>query len=389
VASDRYLRHAQIDWFSQPQLRASRVLVVGAGAIGNEVVKNLCLLGVGAVDVCDFDTVELHNLTRSVFLRESDIGGGKAPALVARAADLNPDVALGSIDGDFWECVTLGQLAQYTCAISAVDNFEARLRLNQMCLAAGVDLVNVAIDSRYAVIESFPFAAHWGCACYECHLPESVYARLAARYSCGGLRRRAQSTRQVPTTAITASVAGAVAVSVALRLGPAGQGGPGARRVLLDTIAGTSTVTDLQRNAECAGCERLTQRPQRLEPVDGESWPFAALQALLVQAPSQPPPVLHLSDALITEFECARCGPRPEAADYLDRRAAAYDDSITHCTSCAEPAIRVAVRQRFELPEFIARFHGKTVPAKFALTVIDGRTVCLDFEQESATCPVN
>lgn len=389
MAADRYLRHAQIDWFSQSQLRAARILVVGAGAIGNEVVKNLCLLGIGGVDVCDFDSVELHNLTRSVFLRESDVGTGKAAALVARAAELNRDVALRAIDGDFWERVTLGQLGQYACAISAVDNFEARLRLNQMCLAAGVDLVNVAIDSRHAVIESFPFAAHWGCACYECHLPESVYARLAERYSCGGLRRRAQSTRQVPTTAITASMAGAFAVSVALRLGPAGQGLQGARRVLLDTINGTSTVTELQRNAECGACERLTCRPDRLIAEHGESWPSAAVQSLLLKVMPESPPVLHLSDALIVSYECANCGPRPEAAQYLERRAAAFDDSITDCAACSAPAIRVAVRQRFELPEFIDRFNGKAVPAKFALTVIDGRTLCLDFEQESATCPVN
>ena len=84
--SDRYRRHEQIDWFSQQAVSATRVAVVGAGAIGNEVVKNLVLLGVGGIDLYDFDTVEAHNLTRSVFLRESDIGTGKATAVVQRAA---------------------------------------------------------------------------------------------------------------------------------------------------------------------------------------------------------------------------------------------------------------------------------------------------------------
>ncbi|MGB7989115.1 MAG: ThiF family adenylyltransferase, partial [Candidatus Methylophosphatis roskildensis] len=66
---DRYSRHRAIAGFSQERLLAMRVAVFGAGAIGNEVVKNFCLLGIGSIDLYDFDTVELHNLTRSILLR--------------------------------------------------------------------------------------------------------------------------------------------------------------------------------------------------------------------------------------------------------------------------------------------------------------------------------
>ena len=59
MPSDRYARHALIDWFSQDTLRAARIAVIGAGAVGNEVVKNLALLGVGHIDVFDFDE-DLH-----------------------------------------------------------------------------------------------------------------------------------------------------------------------------------------------------------------------------------------------------------------------------------------------------------------------------------------
>ena len=60
----RYARHALIDWFDQDRLRAARIAVIGAGAVGNEVVKNLALLGVGAIEIFDFDRIERHNLTR-------------------------------------------------------------------------------------------------------------------------------------------------------------------------------------------------------------------------------------------------------------------------------------------------------------------------------------
>ena len=64
IPKDRYQRHALIDWFSQAEVGGARIGVVGAGAVGNEVLKCLALLGVGALDIYDFDRIEVHNLTR-------------------------------------------------------------------------------------------------------------------------------------------------------------------------------------------------------------------------------------------------------------------------------------------------------------------------------------
>jgi molybdopterin/thiamine biosynthesis adenylyltransferase len=378
--SDRYQRHQQIDWFSQQAVSATRVAVVGAGAIGNEVVKNLVLLGVGGIDLYDFDTVESHNLTRSVFLRESDIGTGKATAVVQRAATVDAAVQLRAFEGDFWDRLSVWRLREYDCAIGAVDNFEARIRLNQMCLIAGTNFVNAAIDSRHVVVESFPFGDAWGGACYECHLPLSAYERMAARYSCGGLRRRAQASAQVPTTAVTASVAGALAASTALRLGRGTRDGerPHARRVLMDTIAGTSTVSAIDRNAACAACEEFTVQPDLVRTRN--SWSLAP--EIARAGPAALEQVLRLSDPLLIGYECARCGSLEEAARFVNRRAAEFDDAIVACPRCAAPAVRVEIRQRFALGELVERFGPRPVPVKFALAAIDGRTICFDFEEE-------
>jgi molybdopterin/thiamine biosynthesis adenylyltransferase len=376
MSTGRYRRHEQIDWFSQDAVRSARIVVIGAGAIGNEVVKNLALLGVGAVDVYDFDQVEEHNLTRSVFLRESDIGAGKATAVVRRASEVDPGVRLRAFEGDFWERLSVWQLAGYDCAIGAVDNFEARVRLNQMCLLAGTNFVNAAIDSRHAAIESYAHGDAWGGACYECHLPESAYGRMAERYSCGGLRRRARAAQQVPTTAVTASVAGALAASTALRLGATSDARLASRRVLIDTIGGGSTVTVLGRNADCAACQGILAQPVVVRTRN--RWALAPEMSDMGHALGQ---VLRLSDPLVTGYDCAQCGALPEAARYLDRRAADFDDSIARCPRCATPAVRIEIRQRFELGELVERFGTRPVPAKFALADIGGRTVCFDFEE--------
>jgi molybdopterin/thiamine biosynthesis adenylyltransferase len=371
--AQRYRRHDLIDWFSQEQVSASRIAVIGAGAVGNEVVKNLALLGCGTIDVFDFDTVELHNLTRSVLLREADAGRNKAEAVAERARDLDPNVDLRAVPGDFWDTLSLRRLQGYDCAIAAVDNFEARLKLNQMCMIARVNLVNAGLDSRWAVIESFPFAASDEVACYECTLPESAYLRVAERYSCGGLRRRASLERRIPTTTITASVAGALAASAALRLG--GDVPQRAQRRLLDTLGGAGSAVAIERHDGCPGCSAFLQ-PPRLVRIRNR-W-TAHPEDASDDVAAQP---LQLSDALVTGYECAACGPLAQAAEYVNRRAGDFDDGIAVCPGCATPSVRVEIRDTFTVGELSARFGERRVPAKFALAEINGGTVCFDLEE--------
>jgi molybdopterin/thiamine biosynthesis adenylyltransferase len=370
---DRYLRHSLIDWFPQDRVRAARVAVVGAGAVGNEVVKNLALLGAGAIDVFDFDRVELHNLTRAVFLRESDVGLPKASALAARAGEVDPAVKLRAIEGDFWDTLSLSALAGYDCAIAAVDNFEARVRLNRMCRIVGTDFVSAGIDSRHATVEVFPFAADASCGCYECHLPDSAYRRIAERYSCGGLRKAAAAERLVPTTAITASIAGALASSAALRLGR--EAGGGARRVFFDTIAGTSSVSTLERRAECVGCSDLGPRPAIVSAR--ADWP-ACIAAVPAAA------AVQTSDPIIVGYECAQCGDRSRAGRYMWHRALEFDDRITICAACGTPGIRVDIRDEFTAAEFASTYREAPPPVKFVIARLPDGALCLDFEENES-----
>ena len=67
--------------------------VIGAGAVGNEVIKNLALLGVGEIYIFDLDKVEEHNLTRSVLFRDTDIGQSKSIVAAQRAMELDRGVS--------------------------------------------------------------------------------------------------------------------------------------------------------------------------------------------------------------------------------------------------------------------------------------------------------
>lgn len=396
----RYARHDLIDWFSQQELAESRVAVVGAGAIGNEVVKNLALLGTGAVDLYDFDTVELHNLTRSVLLREEDVGLPKAQAVARRAAQLDPNCRVRAIDGDIRDTMTPASVAGYRAVIAAVDNFEARLRLNQLCLLAGVDLVNCAIDSRFVSVETYPHA-HWDVACYECHLPESAYQRIAQRYSCGGLRKVAFAEKKVATTAITASIAGAMASAAALHLGEraardataksaamataaaaAAMATAPAQRVFCDTHTMVSQRSMLARQPGCAACSGLARRP---EPVTvGRDW-----RGLFAEQRGNEDALVLLAEPVIVACACTQCGRDAlrAAPELAGRRAADYDDGLGWCPNCARPSMAVEIRDRLSAGELLALYPDAPPPLPYVLLDDGARRRCVTWQSDPTATP--
>jgi hypothetical protein len=236
--------------------------------------------------------------------------------------------------------------------------------------------VNAGLDSRWAAVESFPFAASEDAACYECTLPESAYARVAERDTSGGLRRRAGRERLIPTTAVTASVAGALAASMALRLG--GEAPQGAQRRLLDTIGGAGSTVEIERREGCPGCGAFARAP-RIVSTRNRWSPHRDDQS--VAGPEIGEQVVQLSDPLIADYECAACGPLEAATRYVNQRAAEFDDAIATCPECGVPAVRIEIRDTFTVGELTARVPGRPVPAKFALAEINGDAVCFNLEE--------
>lgn len=372
---DRYQRHSLIEWFSQERLKRSKIAVVGAGAIGNELIKNLALLGVGEVDIFDLDVIEVHNLTRSVLFRETDIGRSKAKVAAERARNLDPSAAVRGFHGDVWRTLTLTRLQDYHVIVCCVDNFETRLRLNQLCLIAGVDFVNTGIDSRYALVESFPFSADSNSACYECALPASAYQRIAQRYSCGWLKKLSYAERRIPTTIVTSSVTGGLASSIALRLG-SHAATRHSERILVDTIAGGATKTMLERRPDCVGCGRLPRRltivPAR-PLVDGHLLDDTSAELLSCE--------VILSDQIIVGYRCVTCGETEDSTTYVFRRAAEFDETITICSKCGNRSVDIEIRDQFELKELLTKFRGRCVPAKYAIAIGPNLRLCLDLEE--------
>ena len=384
ATAGRYLRHTQIEGFSQPAVARLRIIVVGAGAIGNEVIKNLVLLGAaqqgrGLIRLHDFDRVEAHNLTRSVLLRPADIGHDKAASVASHARELDPAVRIDATGGDIADTLSLADVIDADIVIGCVDNFEARIRINQLARLAATPWINTAIDSRYASVEVFPFAGAEAAPCFECGLPASVYERLAQRRSCGGLLKLAQAEQIMPTTALTTSVAAALAVSQALILTGCDQrvsaaALPSSIRLFSDGQLGTTSRSELARASLCACCDAL---PWQIK-LQGRAGTMGELRQWARQAGLSTSAQLQLSDALIASAACTHCGPQANTDALIGRRAASVPDAVVVCAHCGHASVAVDIQDRFVLSDLDTLPNEHVLPGSWA--AIDDHYLSLQAE---------
>ena len=215
IAQDegRYDRHHLISWWDQKKLAEASVVVIGAGALGNEVIKLLALLGIGHVLVVDFDVVSRSNLTRMVLFREEDVGKSKVEVSLQRARELNPEIEIRGIHGDLRTDVGLGEYRAADLVIGGLDSVHARWALNRKCMLAGTPWIDGGISDFHGHVARYNPD---GGACYECTFTDATYERFDRRYSCPyGLVERFAETK-VPTTAITTSIIASLQVQEAL-----------------------------------------------------------------------------------------------------------------------------------------------------------------------------
>ena len=183
----RFARFESIEWWDQSLLANARILVVGAGAIGNEVIKNLALLGVGHIVVIDMDSVESSNLSRSVLFRQEDEGQPKAVVAQRRAGDIYDGMRVTPIVGNVLADVGLGVFRWAQAVIGALDNREARVFVNQACAQVGRSWIDGGIDVLNGIVRLFSPPDH---ACYECTMSQKDWEVLNKRRSCTLLARR-------------------------------------------------------------------------------------------------------------------------------------------------------------------------------------------------------
>jgi molybdopterin/thiamine biosynthesis adenylyltransferase len=205
-----------LSWFKAEKVKNAKVLVVGAGALGNEVLKNLALFGVGNIFIVDFDTIDYSNLTRSVLFRETDVDQGKSKAEIAalRLREINSTINVQFLVGNLATDVGLGIYRKMDVIIGCLDSELSRLQVNRICMRAGKPWVDGGIFDMDGNAKVFVPGKN----CYECELPEVSKIEINNIYPCSGYARRNEQAGRIPTTPVIASIIGAIQAQEAMKL---------------------------------------------------------------------------------------------------------------------------------------------------------------------------
>ena len=188
------------------KIRECTVAVVGVGGVGSVAAEMLTRCGIGRLLLYDYDKVELANMNR-LFFRPEQCGLTKTQAAANTLHDINPDVKIEpytmnitTLKGfdEFKETLVdkeNGETSRVDLILSCVDNYEARMTINQVCLELGQIWMESGV-SEDAVSGHIQVIHPGRTACFACVPPLVVASGIDERT----LKREGVCAASLPTT---------------------------------------------------------------------------------------------------------------------------------------------------------------------------------------------
>jgi adenylyltransferase/sulfurtransferase len=322
---DRYSSLRLIPWWEQHRLSAAAVIVIGAGAIGNELIKDLALLGVGKILIVDMDRIESANLARSVLYRAKDIGRLKAEVAAERAMEINPDIKARAFPLNIMDGIGLGVFRRVDAALGGLDNREARLAVNQFCFKVNKPFIDGAIEALNGVARVFlpPDGP-----CYECTMSETDWQLLNKRKSCALLSAEEIGGGKIPTTPTSSAIIAAIQTQEFLKLLHRERNLPllAGKGYVFDGLYHDSFIVEYPRNPDClnhSGYGPIIEKPWSARLI--------TLREMLaaISAEMGANTVIDLDRDIATSASCA-CGAKKEL--YFSVRR--LNKSLLTCEKC-------------------------------------------------------
>jgi molybdopterin/thiamine biosynthesis adenylyltransferase len=239
----------------QERLKASRVLVVGAGGLGSPAALYLAAAGVGTLGVCDDDRVDLTNLQRQVIHGTADLGRAKAASAAERLRALNPEIQVAEHPARLRAANALELLAGYDAAVDGSDTFASKFLVNDACAAAGLPHVFAGIlGFEGQLLTVVPEAG----PCYRCFFREPPPPGSVPTCSQAGILG--------PVAGVLGSLQALEVLKLLLGIGEPAAG----RLVLFDGLGLTWREVEVKRDPRCPACgEAAFRRPLADEPEGG------------------------------------------------------------------------------------------------------------------------
>jgi molybdopterin/thiamine biosynthesis adenylyltransferase len=203
----RFDRSKRIQWFDLDRTRQAHALVVGAGALGNEVVKNLVLSGLRRITIVDMDRVVRSNLNRCIFFTDEDARASrlKVEAVAEGAGRLDDRVEI-EIEAERIEDLGEAVFKGKDVVLGCLDNLATRVHVNANTYHMGIPYVD---GGTMGLMGKVHVVVPPETSCIECTLNASHYRVIEQRYSCTGADTtfvEPKLAAEITTTSLVAAV---------------------------------------------------------------------------------------------------------------------------------------------------------------------------------------
>lgn len=307
-------------------IKQTKILVVGAGAGGNEVLKNLALMGFGNFTIVDFDPIESSNLSRTSLFSKDDIGKSKAEVAAAalREATLHEAPNIKALDSKIQD-VGKQVFLDNDIVICCVDTNNARAYISDWCTRLKKPFFEMGFEKFIIQICFFPHEAGSD-SCLREIIGFGDFS--GKRHSCSMLKMADTQLRHIPTIQVAAALAGAfIATEVILFLQDKSQ----LKNKMLQYSAEyhRCSVFEVPQSEKC-----IIHRDARLNLVESDLTVEATIADLLRYSNSIAGEecLLRLEDDFIISMDCESCSRQISINKF---KADVYDKE-RWCPECSE-----------------------------------------------------
>ena len=313
-------RQIRIKGWDQEKLSNTKVVVIGAGATGNEVVKNLALLGIGNIMVIDSDIVEESNLSRTLFFNDLDIGKSKAEVITKKGHSLNPFINFKFIHGDVLFDVGLGIFRRSDLIISCLDNIIARSQTGLFSKLSNKPFLDCGIWEHGGEVRWFLPDSE---TCFDCTLDEIDFNRINERISCSGFSSQSSHNKDenqiIPSNVNPAAIIGGIVTQEVVHYLCDFKNVQGGKAITYNGLSLVLNKSTLRNNPDCLN---HTNSPYEgiieLDLISNENSAYEVLK-IAEQKFQMTELTLLLGREFVIKFICKNCGLEEQVNEHLHR----------------------------------------------------------------------
>lgn len=236
---NKHLLLREIGVKGQKRIKAARVVVVGAGALGSPVIQYLAAAGVGTLKIIDFDTVSLGNLQSQVIHSARDVKRPKVASARDTVRNVDRNIEVIPENTQLTAENALQLIEGYDLVIDCTDNYKARYLINDACVLSGIPLI---FGSIYQFEGQVSVLGYGDGPCLRCIYPEPPAPGLVPTCAEGGTIS--------PLSGIIGSIQANEALKLIIGIGEHLSG----KLLTVDTLGLRSHLLTVKHNCSCPLC---------------------------------------------------------------------------------------------------------------------------------------